>query len=70
MMINFDTTSTGNNTIIKFGGYDEDAIELITKSDFYAKEFPCVPGTWTISHPYSNGGIYWVGPNSVDEPLG
>jgi len=70
MMINFVTTSTGNNTIIKFGGYDEDAMELETKTDFYAKEFRTVPGTWTIQHPYSNGGIYWVAPGSVTEQLG
>lgn len=63
MMINFDTSATGNNTVIKFGGWDESAIEHISQPNYYAKEFPTIPGTWTISLPYSYGGIFWMEPN-------
>ena len=65
-MINFVTNSgQGNYTVVKFGGWDESALELNTTSDYFAKEFPCVPGTWTISLPYVNGGIYWNAASSA-----
>jgi hypothetical protein len=32
-MINIDTKETGNNTIIKFGGYDQGAID--TEDKYY-----------------------------------
>lgn len=69
MMINIDSDSVGNNTVIKFGGYDESSIASVTQPHYYAKEFPTVPGTWTISLPYSYGGIYWMAPMSHEKKL-
>ena len=62
MMINFDTSETGNNTIVKFGGWDESVITDVS-DDYYAQEFPTVPGTWQILLPYKFGGILWMAPH-------
>lgn len=70
-MINFVTgvDTPGNNTVIKVGGWDESALLPATASNYYAGEFPTVPGTWTLSIPYVGGGVYWMGPNSAENKL-
>jgi hypothetical protein len=46
MMLNLDVSTVGNNTILKFGGWDELAIIHVSNPGFYAKEFPTIPGSW------------------------
>ena len=67
MMINMDASTVGNNTIIKFGGWDESAILYVSDPGYYEKEFPTVPGTWNIFLPYRYGGISWMPGENKDE---
>jgi hypothetical protein len=51
-MINIVATKSGNQTVIKFGGWDESAIMSDkNQKEYFSNVFVTKPGTWTIPHP-------------------
>jgi hypothetical protein len=44
-----DTYGVANSNVPKFGGWDEIALIKQITSYHFAKEFPTVPGTWTLT---------------------
>ena len=45
--INIDNPIT-NSTVIKFGGWDQSAMQIKGTHTFYNKTFNTIPGTWTL----------------------